>query len=121
MALPIRFHKIYIQIPECTILVALGVDQLLNLHHTIGLDPLLVDDCLNNYCDGFFGMRGGNIYIWLPEKYNPVTTAHECIHAANRIWDSVGAELHAGNDEVITYTHDAIHRLIKELYNVSTE
>ena len=121
MALPIRFHKIYLQTPECTILVALGMEQLFNLNHSIALDPLLIHDCELGYCDGFFGMGGGNIYLWLPVEYNPVTTAHECIHAANRIWDSVGAGLRPDNDEVITYTHDAIHRMIKELYDVSTK
>ncbi len=121
MSLKIRFHKIYLQTPECTILVALGHEQLHMMHDTIWLDPLLGDDCDNQYCDGFFGMRGGNIYLWLPLEYNPVTTAHECIHAANRIWDSVGAGLRPDNDEVITYTHDAIHRMIKDIYDGTSE
>jgi len=121
MTLPVQFHKLYIQAPECTILVALGKVQLHKLHDRISLPPDLIADVDEGYCDGFFGMSGGNIYLYLPEVYNPITTAHECIHAAGRIWDSVGAHLEAHNDEIITYTHDAIHRMIKELYDESAK
>ena len=121
MSLKVRFHKIHLQTPECTILIALGMEQLFNLHESIGLDPLLVHDCECHYCDGFFGMAGENIYMWLPKEYNPVITGHECIHAANRIWDSVGANLASHNDEVITYTHDTIHRMIRNLYGLKED
>lgn len=119
MSLRIRYHKIHLQAPECTILVAIGLDQLRKLADAVGLDPLLVHDVKQGYVDGCFGIQQV-VYLFLPEEYNPVTTAHECIHAANRIWDSVGAHLTPDNDEVVCYTHDVIHTMIKELYNVPT-
>ena len=121
MSLNIRFFKLMLQAPEVPILVALGMDQINHLDDRISLDPLLVDDFKHNYVDGCCGQWGGYIYLCLPKEYNPIVVAHECIHAANRAWMMAGANLLPDNDEVITYTHDAIHKMIKELYDVPTE
>lgn len=122
MSIKIQFFKLKLQAPEVLILVALGMEQILKLDAQIGLDPLLVADFKDEYVDGCCGLHhDGYLYLCLPKEYNPIIVAHECIHAANRAWDMAGANLLPNNDEVITYTHDAIHKMIKELYDVPTK
>ena len=121
MSLNIRFFKLMLQAPEVPILVALGTEQINHLDDKLGLDPELIADFKHGYVDGCCGTWGGYIYLCLPKEYNPIVVAHECIHAANRAWMMAGANLLPDNDEVITYTHDAIHKMIKELYDVPTE
>jgi hypothetical protein len=119
MSHTIRYHKLHIQAPECTIYVALGLVQLKALATRIAIPDELIEDVESEFCDGAFGntVDGQHLFIYLPEEYNPIITAHECIHAAGSIWEWVGARLAHTNDEVLTYTHDAIHTMIKELYN----
>lgn len=115
----IAFHKMKLQAPECTIYLALGNHQLAALSKRLNLPEDYLADFEDGYVDGMFGTdpEGMHLFIALSEEYNPITTAHECIHAAGRLWAGVGANLHVQNDEVITYTHDAIHKMIKDIYD----
>ena len=113
----ILYHKLHLQAPEATIYVALGLKQIAALSRKLKLEEHILEDFTLDYVDGMFGSDGQYLFILLTEEYNPITTAHECIHAAGRMWEGVGAALTIHNDEVLTYTHDAIHKMIKELYD----
>ncbi len=84
----IAYHKLKLQAPECTIFLALGTYQLAALAKRLKLPEEYLEDFESEYVDGMFGTdpEGMYLFIALGEEYNPITTGHECIHAAGRIW-----------------------------------
>ena len=122
MPIKVRYHKLHLQIPDRTINVCIGIDQIKHFTDDYPQDLNYIREIEVGNVYGSFGVHEcGTMFIFLPEEYNPVTTAHECIHAATQVWENAGARLTPDNDEVVAYTHDAIHNMIRNLYNEPTE
>ena len=114
-------HHIKIDIPNSILVVVLGPDM---LDRFIPYMRMSLDRKEGMLCHaGTFGVTPNGIpFIYLPEEYNTLTTAHECLHAAVYLWDSVGAQLKLpDNDEVLAYTMDYLHAQIEEIYNGTSE
>lgn len=53
------------------------------------------------------------LLIWLEDRNDHISLAHEALHAATYVWHQAGADLHIhDNDEVTAYTMGHIMELI---------
>ena len=114
-------HIIRLQAPDTPIAICLGKPAWSDMLNFYGFSQEEIDDYLtSNAVCGFTGSSIIPLYIALPKEYNPILTAHECLHAAIAIWSHAGANIALpDNDEVLTYTMDALHRMIKDIYDAN--
>lgn len=113
----VKFYKLQLQPCDARLRVYFDRDTL--MQELLKEKEWKLADNLDS-CEGLFIQYGTfNYAMFLPEEYNEVTTWHECLHAATRLWYDAGAELDSMmNDEVLTYTQGHIVGLIKELYKL---
>ena len=114
-------HHIKLDIPDLLLVVVVGPDMLDRFIPYMRMSSDRKEGML--VTAGTFGVTPNEFpFIYLPEEYDSVTTAHECLHAAVYLWDSVGAQLSLpDNDEVLAYTMDYLHKQIKEIYDATTK
>lgn len=121
MTIKVICHHIKLDIPRSILVVVIGPDMLDRFIPYFNMSLSRKEGMLTHA--GTFGVTPNGVpFIYLQDEYNTITTAHECLHAAVYLWDSVGAQLSLpDNDEVLTYTMDYLHERIEDLYHGTTE
>jgi hypothetical protein len=128
MSTKVIHYTVHLQVPPVKIAVTFGdvrAEAAINKYGCyphVNKDELLAG--IRENAGTFCGLHNEKypMLIALPEEYEPVITAHECLHAAVAVHDHIGSNIKLpDNDEVIAYTMDALHREIADLYAAHVE
>ena len=104
-------------IHECQIKLVIGD----TLKECCDKENLPWDEGLDTNYDAYVQMYNGIIYMVLRKNNSRQTVLHECIHAINRIYDYIHANVSLDNDEVyvreVSYFQEQVLKVFENEIN----